>query len=61
MIGTIVKVIFGLFVWMVLPVLIFNKKKKSKKPIILFTSISCKIIGIAIVVISIFSFLKTNL
>jgi hypothetical protein len=59
MVGAIIKVIIGLFIWLVLPSLIIKKQKKNKKSLGLFIGISCKIIGIAIIVLSILSFIQS--
>ena len=46
----IIKVILGLFVWMVLPGLIYKKRKSRNKMLWNFVHIVCKIIGAAIIV-----------
>lgn len=48
MIAIVIKVIIGLFIWMVLPQLIFRKKSKKKAPYRQFTSTVCLIIGVLI-------------
>jgi hypothetical protein len=57
MTGIVIRVIIGLFVWMVLPQLFFKKKKK-KSPYKRFTYIVCTIIGILIVIYGAFDLLK---
>ena len=54
----VVKIIFGLFIWMVLPKLIFRKKTRKKAPYKRFTFIVCTIIGILIIVYGIIDFIK---
>jgi hypothetical protein len=61
MIGVVVKVVIGLFVWMVLPRLIYNKRKYQKNSPQYFVHISCKIIGIAIIAFAIINFIQTIL
>jgi len=46
----IIKAILGLFIWMVLPNLIFQKKSKKKAPYKRFTIIVCTGLGILILV-----------
>jgi hypothetical protein len=50
MTGIILKSIIGLFIWMVLPSLIFQKKTKKKAPYKRFTTVVCTVIGILIIV-----------
>jgi uncharacterized membrane-anchored protein YhcB (DUF1043 family) len=45
----IVKIIIGLFIWMVIPRLIYNKRKYQKNTSQFFVNISCKIIGVGII------------
>jgi len=54
----VVKVIIGLFIWMVLPKLIFQKKTRKKAPFKKFTFIVCTIIGIVIIVYGVIDFFK---
>jgi hypothetical protein len=61
MAGVIIKVIIGLFIWMVLPSLLYNKRKYKKDTIQYFIYISCKIIGIAIVAFAIIGFVRNLL
>jgi hypothetical protein len=44
-------IIIGLFIWMVVPQLIFQKKTKKKAPYRRFTTVVCAIIGILIAVL----------
>lgn len=50
MTGIITKVLLGLFIWIVLPRLIYKKRKYKKNTQQYFANIACKIIGIAIIV-----------
>jgi hypothetical protein len=50
MIGIIIKVLLGLFVWMVLPRLIYKKRKYKKNTPQYFVNLACKIVGIAVIV-----------
>ena len=59
--GFLVNVIIGLFIWMVLPSLIYNKRKYQKNTPQFFVNIACKIIGIAIVAFAIIGFLRSLL
>jgi hypothetical protein len=61
MVGAVVKVVIGLFVWMVLPRLIYNKRKYQKNSSQFFVYLSCKIIGIAIIAFAILNFIQTIL
>jgi hypothetical protein len=58
MIGIVIRVIIGLFVWMVLPQLFFKKKKKKKNPYRRFVFIVCPIVGILIILHSVIDLLK---
>jgi hypothetical protein len=61
MVGVVVKIVIGLFIWMVLPSLIYNKRKYQKKSPQFFVHISCKIIGIAIISFTILNSLQSIL
>ena len=61
MAGAVVKIVIGLFIWMVLPRLIYNKRKYQKNSPQFFVYISCKIIGIAIIAFTILNFLQSIL
>jgi hypothetical protein len=61
MIGVVVKIVIGLFIWMVLPRLIYSKRKYQKNSPQFFVHISCKIIGIAIIAFTILNFLQSIL
>jgi|GEM_PF-2537710 len=50
MTGIIIKVILGLFIWWVLPRLIYKKRKYRKKTPQYFAHIACKIVGVAMIV-----------
>lgn len=59
MMGAIVIIIIGLFVWMVLPKLIFQKKTKKKAPYKQFTFVVCAIIGVLIMVFGAIELIKS--
>ena len=59
MIGAIIIIIIGLFIWMILPRLIYSKRKYQKNTPQFFVKISCKIIGIAIMVFSILDLIRS--
>jgi hypothetical protein len=61
MITAIIKIIIGMFIWMVLPRLIYNKRKYQKSTPQFFVNISCKILGIAIIIFTIISIIKSIL
>lgn len=61
MVGAVVKIVIGLFIWMVLPRLIYSKRKYQKKSPQFFVHISCKIIGIAIIALAILNFIQAIL
>lgn len=48
MTGLIIKIIIGLFIWMVVPSLV--KKSVKNKSVFKFLSISCLLVGILIIV-----------
>jgi hypothetical protein len=48
MIGALIKVLLGLFIWLVLPSLI--KTKRKNKGIKKFVSVSCLILGLVIMI-----------
>jgi uncharacterized membrane protein SirB2 len=61
MVATVIKIITGLFVWMVLPQLFFKKKKRRKSPYKRFTFTVCTIVGILIIVYGVIDLLKISL
>jgi hypothetical protein len=61
MVSAIVKIILGLFIWMFLPKLIYDKRKYSKNTPQFFVNLSCKIVGIAVIVFAILNLIKTIL
>jgi hypothetical protein len=61
MVGAIINIIIGLFIWMVLPRLIYNKRKYQKNTTQFFVNISCKILGIAIIIFAIMNLIRTIL
>jgi hypothetical protein len=58
MVGAVVKIVIGLFFWMVLPRLIYNKRKYQKNSPQFFVHISCKIIGIAIIAFAVLNMIQ---
>jgi hypothetical protein len=56
--GLIIKVILGLFIWMVLPRLIYKKRIYQRNTPQYFVNISCKILGIAVVAFAILNFVR---
>jgi len=50
MTGIIIKALLGLFIWLVLPGLIYKKRKYKKRTPQYFVNIACQIVGILIVV-----------
>jgi len=61
MIGVVVKTVIGLFIWKVLPRLIYSKRKYQKNSPQFFVHISCKIIGIAIIAFAILNLIRSLL
>jgi hypothetical protein len=61
MVAAVIKVVVGLFVWMVLPRLIYSKRKYQKNTPQFFVHISCKIIGITIIAFAILKSIQTIL
>jgi hypothetical protein len=59
--GFVINIIVGLFIWMVLPGLIYSKRKYKKSTPQFFVHIACKIVGIAIVAFSVLGVLKSFL
>jgi hypothetical protein len=58
MTAIIIKILIGLFVWMVLPRLIYNKRKYKKNTPQFFVVIACKIVGILIIVYGIIDLIQ---
>lgn len=61
MVSAIVNIIIGLFIWMVLPRLIYNKRKCPKYSPHFFVNLSCKIVGIAVIAFAILSYIENLL
>jgi hypothetical protein len=63
MVAAIIKILIGLFIWLVLPSLI--KTKRKNKGLKKFISVSCLILGLAIIIFGsidlLNSFLNLNL
>lgn len=60
MISTIIKIILGLFVWLALPSMLTKNEKMKNKGMKKFISISCLIIGIAIIVYAVIGLIEMN-
>ncbi len=58
MTGIIIKVLLGLFIWIMLPGLIYKKRKYKKNTPQYFVNIACKIIGISAIVFAGIDFVK---
>jgi hypothetical protein len=61
MTSLVIKVIIGLFIWMVLPRLIYNKRKYQKNTPQFFVNLSCTIVGIAVIAVAILNFIESIL
>jgi hypothetical protein len=61
MANSIIKIIIGLFIWMMLPRLIYEKRKYKKNTPQFFVNLSCKIVGISVISFAILGFLKNLL
>ncbi len=61
MISTIINSIIGLFIWMVLPRLIYDKRKYQSNTPQYFVHLTCKIIGIAIIALTILNSIRSIL
>jgi len=61
MAAAIIKVLIGLFIWFVLPRLIYNKRKYKKNTTQFFVNVACKIIGITLIVFAIIGLLQVLL
>lgn len=61
MAGIFIKIIIGLFIWMLLPRLLHNKRKYQKNTPQFFVNIACKIVGIAIIAFAILGLIQTLL
>ena len=51
--GAVIQILLGLFVWMVLPRLIWNKRKYKKNTLQFFARIACTIVGVAAIVLAV--------
>ncbi len=56
MLPATIRILVGLFIWMVLPKLVFQKNSKKKAPYKKFTFIACAIIGVMIIVHGVINF-----
>jgi hypothetical protein len=59
MVSVVVKIVIGLFIWMVLPRLIYSKRKYQKNSPQFFVHISCQIVGIAVILLAILTLIQT--
>jgi hypothetical protein len=58
MIDFVLNVVLGLFIWMLLPILIYGKKKYNKNTPQFFLYLVCKIVGICVIVFSALRFIR---
>ena len=58
MVGILIKVLIGLFIYIALPSLICKKRKYKKNPWQHFVNLACKIIGVAVMVYAGFDLIK---
>jgi hypothetical protein len=59
MVGAIVKIEIGLYIWMVLPRLIYSKLKYQKNTPQFFVNIACRTVGIAIIAFAILRLIQS--
>jgi hypothetical protein len=55
MFEVIIEVIFGMFIWLAIPGLIYKKRKAKNGSVQFFVTTSCKVIGIFIIAIAFFN------
>ena len=53
----IISVVIGLFIWMMLPNIIYGKKKVKKQSPQHFVVLTCKIVGVAVMIAAIINFI----
>ena len=58
MVGVLIKVLIGLFIYIALPSLICKKRKYKKNTWQHFVNLACKIIGVAVMVYATFDLIK---
>lgn len=58
MIGILIKVLFGLFVYIALPSLICKKQRYKKNTWQYFVKLACQIIGVLLICYAAFDFIK---
>lgn len=61
MILIIIRILVGLFVWMLLPYLFYKKRKYKKNTPQFFVHVACQIIGIAIIIFAIIDLVQSLL
>ena len=54
----VIEVIFGIFIWLALPGLIYKKRKAKSGSVQFFLTTSCKVVGIFIIAIALFDFIR---
>lgn len=52
-VGAVIQILLGLFIWMVLPRIIWNKRKYKKNTPQFFARIACTIVGVAAIVLAV--------
>lgn len=58
MVGVVIKILIGLFVYIALPSLICKKRKYRKNTWQYFVNIACKVVGVAVIVFAAFDCIK---
>ena len=61
MVELVIKIILGLFIWMLLPKVFYDKRKYKSNTSQYFVVIVCKIIGIVLIVGAILNFIREAL
>ena len=54
----VVKILLGLFIWLILPSLIYKRRKYKGNTPQYFVYIACKIVGIVIIVYAVMNLIK---
>ena len=58
MVGVLIKILIGLFIYIALPSIIYKKRKYKKNTWQHFVNLACKIIGVAVMVYAGFDLIK---
>ena len=58
MANIIIKIVLGLFIWLLLPQLIYGKQKNKKRGTQLYVTIACRVIGCLMVVFATIDVIK---